>query len=381
MNKMLSLSIVPVVLMGLIMSSGCTVVSSDPATTGVLEVRWDNSTGNCEQLGVRTVSIRVTQNGTLMQELTGILCSSGSRTMELPFGSYAAVIRGVGAGGQTLATVNVSGLVVTSSQRVSTELLLFSAGNQLTGNASLTFSWTVAGQAPSVGCAGAGLSTVVASLVDPSTKEIVASTPDVDCANGSMLWESVPAGTYSLQLDGKNSNGLVTFGNVPLTEPFLITANTALEFSSVIDLTDFSSSVSLNWSFSNGATCGANNIEFVFIEITDANGEVLVSMNAKDATFPCAIGPGTPLTQRLIDVRSETPTCNVPPNTQGLVICGITDTKVGIRISTLNATTQQITQGGSMSLESIPSGQHSVISDLLVLSPCNGVSNICASPR
>ena len=350
--------------------SGCIVQSN--GNTGVLEVNWTQSV--CSTAS--TVRVRASRNGAVESEVTGILCSHGTQSLFVTPGTYNVTIDGVASNGSVVGSATLANLTVFSGQTTATAPISLTGGS---GSGEVQLHWTIAGESAKFGCAKAGLTTVVVSLLAP-TGGTVLSTAQTTCSDGGINLTGVAAGTYRLQLDGHTSGGALTWGNAQPTEAFTVAPGTSVIVQNPIELVDLRAAVSLNWQFSDNATCKSKNVDWVLIDVRDGANKIVVPMTDPYAKKPCDIGPNSEYDFRVIDMQFAKPTCAIPPNAKGLIICGITDKAIGVSVTTIDAFTGALQYGGFIKIENIPAAQHTAITTPLYLSPCNDTNNVCSAP-
>lgn len=349
--------------------SGCVVQSN--GNTGVLEVNWTQSV--CD-LG-STVRIRASRGGAIESEVTGVQCSRRSQSLFVPPGTYTVTIEAIGGNGSVNGDVTATNLNVFSNQTTSTAQLSI-AGN---GAGEIRLNWTIGGESATTGCAKAGLTTVIVSLLGP-TGSTVLSTAQTDCVDGGINLTGVAPGSYRVQLDGATKSGVLTWGNAQLGAAFNVAPGMSVIVQNPIELVDLRAAVSLNWQFSDSSTCKSKNVTWVLVEVRDGANKIVVPMSDISAKKPCDIGPNSEYDYRVIDMQFTKPTCTIPANAKGLIICGITGKQVTVSISTIDDFNGVLAFGGAMKIEAIPAATHTAISTPLYLSPCNNSNNICAQP-
>ncbi len=351
--------------------SGCIVQSS--STDGVLEVRWSTQPV-CSQ--ATSVRIRASRGTVLETEVNGIPCDRGIQALSVTPGIYTVSVEALDATGNVLSSATSTNLNVVGNNTTSTAVLQLGGG---AGPGEIQLSWSIAGEGASTGCGKFNLSKVIVSLLDQTQSEVVA-TAETNCTDGAINLTGVTPGSYYVQVDAATSKGALIWGNAQLTGPVTVASGTQLVLQNTINLVDLRAVITLNWQFSDGATCAAKNTVNVLVEVRDGANKVVVPMSDPYAKKPCDLGPNSAYEARVIDMQFATPTCTIPPGAKGLVICGITEKNIGIAVSALDQSTGQIYLGGSMKVENIPGGKHTAIATPLYLSSCNNSDNICAAP-
>ncbi|GEM_PF-3454778 len=370
----LKMAILAILVLAASTLSGCVVTQS--ARSGVLEVRWEVAA--CASSGVSSVRIKVRRGGFLEEDSGPLVCTKGFQSFSVEPGTYAVELTAKDTSGALISSADAGNLVVDPGKTTTTPVLPLVATRRNTSGGSVTVGWTVLGQPANTGCAKADIKTVTISMLNPSKTQVVAHA-SVPCNVGQATVLNVPAGQTWVQLDGTTSQNLTFYGNLALFGPVTVQAGFDTKLTSTLDIGDLRSSVGVQWQFANNNTCAGNNVSHVLIEVADSNKKVIIPVTAKDAKKPCEIDLNTPYAQRVVDLLFSEPTCKIPQGAKGLVICGITGTSIGVRVSALDATTGQILFGGSMEVLDIPAGTHTDLQTRVSLAPCSA-QNKCASP-
>lgn len=360
-----------------LLASGC-IVNSTTTGFGTLEVQWQVP-GGCDSQGISNVRIRSSRGSIVDAEQSGIACSKGFQSLTVNPGVHTVTIEGFSAGGTLVASASI-GSVLVDANRVTTTPIASLTGQSALGNVQL--SWTIAGQSAAAGCNAAGLSKMFISILDPSKTKIVA-TGEANCASGGANLTGVPTGTVYIQLDGATAGGAILYGNPTVFGPVEVLPAATTFIDGAIDVVSMTSTVSLDWQFQDGGTCGSHGSEFVLVEVSDLAGgqqTVVIPMSDAWAKKPCDIGPNATYDNRVLDMQFATPTCQIPAGAKGLVVCGITSGAIGVRISVIEASSNTILYGGSMQISQIPAASHVPIDVPLYLAPCNTTDNVCGAP-
>ncbi len=362
------------------LASGC-IVNTTTNTFGTLEVQW-SVPGGCDSQGIATVRVRSSRGSITDAETSGIACNKGFQSLTVSPGVHTVTIEGFSTGGALLASASINSILVEANASTTTPIAtLTSQGNQV-GLGTLQLAWTINGQPAASACGANGLTKVHISLLD-STKQNIIATAEANCASGGANMTGVPTGTAYVQLDGATAAGVLTFGNPTVFGPVNILPSATTFIDGAIDLVSMAAVVSLDWQFQDGGTCGSHGAQFVLVEVSDlTNGttQVVVPMSDPWAKKPCDIGPNSNYDARVIDMQFATPTCTIPTGAKGLVVCGITGTAIGVRISVIEAASNTILYGGNMQIKQIPAASHVPIDVPLYLAPCNTTDNICGAP-
>ena len=361
-------------------SSGC-IVNTSTSGMGTIEVQW--SSAECNQFGVATVRVRSIASGFAEVSKGGIACDKGFATLVVNPGVHTVTIDGFSNGNTLVSQVAIGNLFVEANGVTTTPIVGLNGGGVQTGGGAgaIQVSWTIDGQSAQFACGQRSLTKVTVSILDASKSKVLASG-EVACTAGGANLIDVPVGSVWLQLDASTADGSIIYGNANPYGPIQVTPSATMLVQTPIDMVDLRATVSLDWQFADGGTCGQHGSQSVFVEISDTatGNKVVVPMNDPLAKKPCNIGASSSYEARVIDMQFATPTCAIPPGAKGLVICGIRTSAIGVRISVLDAQQNAIFEGGSMTIKDIPAGQHTAITVPLYLSACDSVKNICGAP-
>ena len=218
----------------LAMLSGCVVNNGD--SRGILAVSWQPSTGSCAVLGATTVRITLRQNGTLIREVSGLLCENRQAEITVPEGRYTLQIRGYTGTGIEVAQTPATTVEVIGGLRSPTGQLLLGPGAVDAG--AIAVAWTIDGLSPANGCASRGLQNIVVSAIDDQQQAFLTSV-SVPCTDGQATLVNVPAGTRWLQIDGFAANDAPTspsYGNASIFGPVSVFAGQTTAISGPVDL-------------------------------------------------------------------------------------------------------------------------------------------------
>lgn len=363
-----------------VFSTGC-IVNTSTSGLGTIEVQW--ASADCNSLGVATVRVRSIASGFAEVSKGGIACDKGFATLVVNPGVHTVTIDGFSNGNTQVSQVSISNLFVEANGVTTTPIVNLNGGGIQTGGSTgaVQVSWTVDGQSAQVACGQRSLTKVTASILD-ATKTKVLASGSVACTAGGANLIDVPVGTVYLQLDAATADGSIIYGNPTAYGPISVSPSATMLVQTPIDMVDLRATVSLDWQFSDGGTCGQHNSQTVYVEISDtaSGNKVVVPMNDPWAKKPCNIGPNSSYEARVIDMQFATPTCAIPFGAKGLVICGIRTSAIGVRISVVDDGQNAIFEGGNMNIKDIPAGQHTAITVPLMLSACDSVKNICGAP-
>jgi hypothetical protein len=359
-----------------LLAPGC-IVTTNGGGFGTIEVQWAVP-GGCASQGIATVRVRTTRGSIVDAEISGISCQKGFQSLTVSPGVHIVTIEGISNGGSIIAAASINNVVVDANLTTTTPIAQLTSQSAL---GTIQLSWTINGSSAVSACNAAGLSKVLITLFDSSKTKVVA-TGEANCSSAGANLIGVPSGTGYLQLDGLNANGTATFGNAALEGPIQVQAAATTFLDTPINLVALASVVSLDWQFQDGGTCGSHGSNQVLVEVSnlDNGAKVVVPMSDPDASKPCDIGQNSAYEARTIDLQFSPATCVIPAGAKGLVICGITGSAIGVRISVVDAATNTILYGGSMTIEKIPVASHAPIAVPLYLAPCNTTDNICGAP-
>ncbi len=231
------------------------------------------------------------------------------------------------------------------------------------------------------GCQAHAVQKVVISILDETKKTVLASAA-VSCGAGGANLIDVPEGRVMLQLDGVTADGAVTFGNDPLLGPLDVKAGIGIAIQNPIDLRDLRGTVSLDWAFADGGTCGSHSTSTVYIELSDlaSGAKVVVPWNDPWAKKACDLGPTASYAARAVDMQFAEPSCSIPVDAKGLVICGVRTSTLGVRAFAVDKVTGNPTYGGTMIIKPVEMGKHTLVANPLLLSPCDSVPGACKTP-
>ncbi len=360
-------------LLGSLMT-GCVVTTS--ARSGILEVRWNTS--DCATLDLASVRVTVIRDGVIEDSSSALLCTRGSVPFSVPPGLYTVEVEGFDSNAVLVTSTELSNVSVFDDDTTTTRKIPLMEVQTRSGAGAVSVNWTIFGKDPANGCKAHDIKTVTISLLNKSLTQVTAhATVPCNVAKATIL--NVPLGEAWVQLDATTNQGLTFFGNKNLYGPVLIQNSLEVIVPAPLDIVDLRSSVAVQWQFKNAGTCLGNNVGDVLIEVRDGNDKVVVPVTATDARKPCEITDSTPLKARAIDLLYSEPTCTIPPGAKGLIICGITTGKIGVRMSTIDKSTGQILFGGSMEVLDIPAGTHTDLQTKVILSGCTAI-NKCVAP-
>jgi len=266
----------------------------------------------------------------------------------------------------------VAGATVAISKPIDLTLL------QPVGGGSVVVSWTIFGQSAAQACAKFGIDKITVSILDQSQTQTMGGAT-VTCSMGSATVSGLVGGSGFVQVDGASAAGQFNFGNAALYGPIQVPGSGSQVIPTSIDLIDLRSTISLDWQFADGGTCGAHNVSTVYVEVRDGANKIVVPMNDPYAAKPCNLSAADANDVRLIDLQFAKPTCAVPTGAKGLVICNVLGATIGVTLSTKDASTGAIAYGGSMQVKQIPPGTHTPIATPVLLAPCSG-QNPCTTP-
>ena len=374
------------VLGGTTQQTGTLVLGGSSGATGSVGVAWtvngDAAMAGClkNQIDKVVVSVLDDTKATILASAQAT-CTAGQLTLTgVPPGTRYLQLDGITTqnkstwGNATLygPFTAVAGATVVVSKPIDLTLL------QPVGGAGVVVSWTLFGQQPAQACAKFGIDSVAVSILNQAQTQTLGGTT-VSCAAGSATVTGVPAGAGYVQLDGATAAGQYNYGNATLYGPIQVPASGSLILPAPIDLVDLRSTVSLDWQFADGATCGAHNVSTVYVEVRDGANKIVVPMNDPYAAKPCNLSAADANDVRLIDLQFAKPTCAVPAGAKGLVLCNILGSTLGVTLSTKDASTGAIAYGGSMQIKQIPAGAHTPVATPLLLAPCSS-KNPCTTP-
>ncbi len=367
------------------LGQGC-IVQTSTTGMGTLEVQWD--TASCGPAGAATIEVQAVQGSFVAATKGGISCNKGSTTLVLDPGVYTINIRGFSNGGQAVTAVAVDDVLISANLESATPPISLTGGNIGGGGGggggkqgTVEISWTVGGKAAAAGCKAHGVDKVVISVLDETKKTVLASGTAA-CGEGGANLVKVPEGRVMVQLDGVAPDGAVTFGNDPLLGPLDVQAGLEIVVQNPIDLRDLRGTVSLDWAFADGGTCGSHNTQTVYLELSDLStgAKVVVPWNDPWTKKACDLGPSSSYAARVVDMQFADPTCSIPPDAKGLVICGVRTGSLGVRAFAVDKVTGNPTYGGTMTIKPVEMGKHTLVANPLLLSPCDSVPGACNTP-
>ncbi len=374
------------VLGGTTQSTGILVLGGGTGANGSVAVSWtvngDAALAGClkNQLDKVVVSVLDQSQKTILASAQAT-CTAGQLTVTgVPAGSSYLQLDGITTQNQSTwgnATLYgpftvIGGATVAISKPIDLTLL------QPVGGGSVAVSWTIYGQPAAQACAKFGVDHVTVSILDASQSQTLGGAT-VSCATGSATVSGLTGGNGYVQVDGASAAGQFNFGNAAVYGPIQVPGSGTLVVPAPIDLIDLRATVSLDWQFADGGSCGSHNVSTVYVEIRDGANKVVVPMNDPYAAKPCNLSSADANDVRLIDMQFAKPTCAVPTGAKGLVICNILGSTIGVTLSTKDASTGAIAYGGSMQVKQIPPGTHTPIATPILLAPCSG-SNPCTTP-
>ncbi len=354
-----------------LMVGGCIVHAT--STTGVLEVRWDNSAAAC--YGIDGVRVRVKRGGQLYDESPRVDCSKGFHAFSLQPGYYDVNIVGLDGANTVVQYAGIDGLRVESDTNILSPVLKLQSGAG--GTAGLTANWTIAGMKAAQGCTKLDISMVTVTAFDSKLAKIVAQSK-VNCTLGKVTLSNVPVGQVWLQIDAVDSSDHAFYGNANVIGPIQITAKTTSVLGLPEDIIDLRASIDIPWQFANGKTCGGNGVSSVMIEIRRPGGDVLVPLNAADANKACDLGKSNTMVERAIDLQFVNPTCKIPAGADGLVLCGIMDRNLDVRAVTVDEVGGALKFGGWLKIRDLQPGVFTNNNKPLYLESCNSNGVDCS---
>lgn len=353
--------------------SGC-VVTTTPHD-GILQVQW--RTADCAAFGIAEVDIRVRRGGFLQDEALRLSCTRGFQSFVLPADDYTVDIDSFDVSGVSVATRQFPGIAVFRDRTTTTERVSLVDSVRQAGGGAITVGWTIYGKSAATACSAHGLKDVKISVFDKNFTSVL-QFATVPCNAGKATLFNVQQGEAWVLLDGIGVDGLSFYGNKSAYGPLQVLNATEVIVPAPLEIVDIRASASLQWQFANAGSCIGNNVGYMLIEVRDGNGKVIIPVTDKDAQKSCDIDAAISLKQRAIDLLFSEPDCTIPAQAKGLVICGITQGRIQVRASTVDATTGQIKFGGEMTIDA-PAATHTNMEVRMVLKPCSG-SNPCASP-
>ena len=354
------------------LAGGCVVHST--ATTGILEVRWANDVSACS--GLSGVRIRIERAGQIYDQSPLVACSKGFHSFALEAGTYDVFVQGVSNSNQVVRGASLSGLQVEVD--VNTLSPVLTMGTVSASGGTLRLKWQVAGMSAANGCAQLGLKTVTASVFNSTFSKVLAQE-EATCSTGELEIGGIAAGQVWLQLDGRDAAEHAFWGNLKAYGPLDIVEGGTATLGEVLDVIDLRASINIPWQFANGKTCGGNGVTTVKLEISRADGTVLVPMSAADATKPCDIGAKTAMAQRAIDLQFASPTCTIPPGADGLILCGILEQNLDVRAVSIDEKTGTVSYGGWLKIRDLHLGTYTPNTKPLYLESCNAAGVDCSA--
>lgn len=278
--------------------SGC-VVNNVSDGSPLLQVRWATAGNACSALGAASMRVQISQAGAVVQTLQ-VPCGQGRVSAYLPAGTYQVTVFALDANGNVIGSSDATAVQLVVGGTTITPELPIAAGSGQGG--AIAASWTVLGQAPAAGCASAGLTKIVVSVLDHAQAKVLGSAT-ATCAAGQLTVSNVaPAAGVYLQVDGYGPNdpdGKPSYGNSPLTGEFTIAAGTTAAVSTPIDLQKLGAArapagkgnVAVSWTVMGepaATACAKRGIDKVNVRIlNDKRGEI-ASLSAK-----CSDGAAT----------------------------------------------------------------------------------------
>lgn len=256
------------------------------------------------------------------------------------------------------------------------DLVKLQGGGTPTGQGNVYVTWTVQGKPAASGCGDFGINTVVVHVKDDKKNEL--AYIEAPCTAGNATIAKVPAGAMRyVQIDAFGPKLPESWGNVSLAGPFAVVANQTASAPAAIDL-DRRSVLSFDWAFASG-NCASNGVSTVYVQVRDKNNQVVVPMNDAWAAKPCDLSASSSYDARVIDYAHATPTCAIPPNAKGLVICNAPNGGIGLMLTGTSANSTKPLVGGSMNVLSYTAGTEIDSLTPIVLAPCSG-ANPCQQP-
>ena len=183
-------------------------------------------------------------------------------------------------------------------------LLVTACGEDKTSaNGAIDLSWAIGGST----CGTAGINLVEVSIYD--TKRIYSSMT-VACQLGEIQIPNIPAGSYSLRIDGiQQSNALPVYeGNVAKVS---VQSNTVTVVPRVY-LAEKPGAIDLTWRFDNGSLCTFSGVDTIDVSVWDIH-----SNRVWRESLPC-----DPLMARS-EAEENEPTRALYGTAKGIVIEGL----------------------------------------------------------
>lgn len=256
------------------------------------------------------------------------------------------------------------------------DLIKLSGGTTYNGQGNVYVTWTVQGKNPATACGTFGISTVTVHVKDEKKNEL--AYIEAPCSAGNATIAKVPAGASRyVQVDVFGPKLPESWGNISLAGPFSVVDAQTTNSPSAIDL-DRRSVISFDWAFASGS-CASKGVGTVHVQVRDSKNNIAVPMTDPWAAKPCELSASSGYDARVIDYAHVTPTCAIPPNAKGLVICNAPAGGIGLFLTgTANGSTYPIV-GGSMNVQNFQANTEIDSLTPIVLAPCSG-SNPCQQP-
>ncbi len=245
-----------------------------------------------------------------------------------------------------------------------------------TGQGNVYVTWSIKGKPAASGCGDFGINTVTVHVKDDKKNEL--AYIEAPCSAGNATIAKVPAGSARyVQIDAFGPKLPESWGNISLAGPFAVVANQTASAPSAIDL-DRRSVLSFDWGFASG-TCASNGVATVYVQVRDKNNQVVVPMTDAWAAKPCDLSTASSYDARVIDYDHATPTCAIPPNAKGLVVCNAPAGGIGLMLTGTGANSTNPLVGGSMNVLNYQAGTEVDSLTPILLAPCSG-ANPCQQP-
>ncbi|MBI5609591.1 MAG: hypothetical protein HY902_12030 [Deltaproteobacteria bacterium] len=245
-----------------------------------------------------------------------------------------------------------------------------------TGQGNVYVTWTVQGKPAASGCGDFGITNVIVHVKDDKKNEL--AYIEAPCTAGNATIAKVPAGgARYVQIDAFGPKLPESWGNISLAGPFPVVANQTASAPAAIDL-DRRSILSFDWAFATG-TCASNGIATVYVQVRDKYNQVVVPMTDAWAAKPCDLSASSSYDARVIDYAHATPTCAIPPNAKGLVVCNAPAGGIGLMLTGTSASSTKPLVGGSMNVLNYQAGTEVDSLTPILLAPCSG-ANPCQQP-
>ncbi len=335
----------------------------------------------CAANGIKSVTLSIYD--TTQTQIIGSAsapCATGYATVaNLPTGNYYVLLDGYTAadvtGHPSWGTPDFHGpfaLAANTDMTFNAPLDISPLGNPTTGVGGLSVGWTVFGTVAATACTTYSLGALNITVLG-ADKTTVLGSAQAACSTGQVALSNLAAGTIYVRIDEANPPDTNAYGNVALTGPITIVANQTASVTAPIDIAQ-RTIIAVPVGFADAGSCSGHGVGSVQYQIS-GNDKLIVPFSDADATKPCDLSTAA-YKQQVIDLDNSPPTCAVPGNVTGLVICnahGIT--KLTIQAHGLTGNT--IGYAAKMDVTPLTDGKLTVVKQPLQLQACGAGDPLC----